>query len=560
MKIKKEITASFLFIVCFFAGWEIQENFSDLFISNTGTDYHYLQVLTRNYFSENQNLQDVIHYRIDIDLYPAEKKIKCTTDITLVANGDLDSIDLNFYDNFLISSFQVNGKPSVYTNRGTRLSFPNSAEPGDTIIVSVSYEGEPVRAGLSAFTFGEYNGDPVVYNMSEPVYASTWFPCNDLPDDKALLDILITNESKYTSVSNGVLIAETEKQGRSTYHWRTFYPISTYLIAVYSANYTSFSEKYYSETTQDSMEILYYAFPDHMDNAKKDFSGHPGMISVFAGLFGEYPFIKEKYGVAEFLWQQGAMEHQTIIGIGSNFVSGRNFFKDVYVHELAHHWWGNAVGPETWKDIWLNEGFATYSEALYYEALYGEDALHSTMQAKFQSYFSGTLYDPGKNIFSTTVYDKGAWVLHMLRKQTGDVNFFRILQTYFERFKYSNASTEDFKKVCEEITQTDLKKFFDQWIYKGIGQISILYDWKYESVEDAEVIEINIDQTQKEYDVYEFPLDIEIVYPGDVRERKNVFISERNTELKLIVKEKPVQIIPDPNGWLLANISEKQGN
>ena len=149
-------------------------------------------------------------------------------------------------------------------------------------------------------------------------------------------------------------------------------------------------------------------------------------------------------------------------------------FRDTYVHELSHHWWGNSVGPKTWNDIWLNEGFATYSEALYAEAKHGKDALKSKMQSKFSDNFRGTLYAPN-NLFGETVYDKGAWVLHMLRFEIGDSSFFKSLHKYYDLYKYSNASVEDFKAVCENVSGMSLDKFFDQWVYTGTDNIFCSY-------------------------------------------------------------------------------------
>ena len=279
----------------------------------------------------------------------------------------------------------------------------------DTFTIEIKYKGTPQRSGFDGFVFGNVNGKSLVYNISEPIYASTWFPCDDDPADKALLDVEITNDSQFVSVSNGLLVSETNNGNKKTYHYKTVYPISTYLIAVYSAPYKTFYDVYIGLDGKDSMKVEYYVMPEHFEDAKIDFADHVDMMKTLSKIFGEYPFIKEKYGVAEFLWNFGAMENQTITGIGYAFVSGNDFFKDTYVHELAHHWWGNSVGPKTWNDIWLNEGFATYSEALYAEAKHGKDALKSKMQVKFSDNFRGTLYAP-KDLFGETVYDKGAWV------------------------------------------------------------------------------------------------------------------------------------------------------
>ena len=182
----------------------------------------------------------------------------------------------------------------------------------------IKYNGTPVKAGLASFAFDTYKNKPMIYSLNEPNFASTWFPCNDKPDDKALLDIKITNDSSNVSVSNGVLVNIIKNKERTTYHWKTVYPISTYLICLYSSDYRHFSQQYTSLSGK-TMNIDYYAFPDQLDMAKADFEFHPEVMKFFEKLFGEYPFIKEKYGVAEFQWQMGAMEHQTITGIGSNF-------------------------------------------------------------------------------------------------------------------------------------------------------------------------------------------------------------------------------------------------
>ncbi len=509
-----------------------------------------------NYISQNQYNTDILHYDLRFDLFPEKKllvgkaKIKGT-----FKDKNLPKLDLNFYDNMKINYLTLNGEEVSYFHEGTRLSIPFEDEIIDTFVVEIHYEGKPKRIGLSAFVFGEINGRSVIYNLSEPTYSSTWYPCNDIPDDKALADIHITNDSIYTSVSNGVLINEEIIRGRKTANWKILYPISTYLISIYSSEYVNFKDYYYSNITKDSLPFEYYVFPEHLENAKKDFEEHPQMMEFFASTFGEYPFMKEKYGVAEFLWQFGAMEHQTITGIGSNFVSGRKFFTDIYVHELAHHWWGNAVGPKTWKDIWLNEGFATYSEALYDEHKTGSDALKSTMLSKYQDNFIGRLYDPADDLFNQTIYDKGAWVLHMLRWEVGDSSFFRILRNYFEEYKYKSASTSDFKKICEEISGKDLTKFFDQWIYKGDDQIKMNIEWKIESEKNNNVtVQIDFKQLQERYKEFHFPVEIQFVDKNGKYENARFYIDEREDVLFHELKFEPDTVVSDPDYWLLADI------
>jgi aminopeptidase N len=517
--------------------------------------------LPPGYISENQKMIDVLHYDLYIDLYPSQKLLKGKAGLTVkLMNKNMNSIDLNFYDNMKISKLLVDGNEAGFTNEKTRLTIPlkDTDSSRDTLQLEINYEGKPIRAGLGALSFGEINSKSVVYNLNEPIYASTWFPCNDMPTDKALLDIFISNDSSKTSVSNGKLIEVIKDGGRNTYHWKTYYPISTYLICVYSADYASFTDKYISADKRDTLPIQYYVFPWHLKFAKNDFEDHPGMIKYFSDTFGEYPFIKEKYGVAEFLWQLGAMEHQTITGIGSNFLNGRKFFNDIYVHELSHHWWGDCVGPATWKDIWLNEGFATYCEALYAESKSGPSALQSTMRSKYSESFSGTLYDPGDNLFSSTVYDKGGWVLHMLRWETGDSAFFKILRTYFKKYKYNTASTEDFKKVCEDVSGKNLEKFFDQWVYKGDDQINLLYSWDKKKEDDGYKVFLNFEQTQTDYPVYNFAIEAEFDLENGVAVYRKFYVDSRTKDFEISLDQKPEKLTLDPNNWLLAKIRDKR--
>lgn len=506
-----------------------------------------------DYASANQYKINVLHYFINIDLRPEEKMLKGDVVITgAFLDKNISQIDLNFYDNMKIYLLLLNGKTSSFTEKGTRLSIPLSGIQPDTFEVRVLYEGTPKRAGFSSFVFGEINGKSCIYNLSEPNYASTWLPCNDIPSDKALLDMEITNDSSEVSASNGKLVSITTSGSRRTYYWKTIYPVSTYLICLYSSSYINFSDKYISQDKADTMAIEYYVFPKQLENAKVDFQDLPEMIGFFSKTFGEYPFIKEKYGIAEFLWQFGAMETQTLMGIGSNFIGGENFFTEIYIHELAHHWFGDAVGPASWKDIWLNEGFATYCEALYAEHVGGSGALRSSMMSKL-GVFDGTVYNP-KDLFSHTVYEKGAWILHLLRHETGDSVFFKILRNYYESYKYKSASTKDFENVCEKVSGKNLSSFFEQWVFIGSGIINLDYSWKPNKSSNNCNITLNVDQTQTEYDTYNFPLDMKILFNDYTTEYRTIRINKRQNILNLEFSKEPLEITLDPDNWLPARI------
>lgn len=518
--------------------------------------------LEENYISQNQLKLDILHYDIDLSLNPEIKNIQAVVYITgLSKENGLNKIDLNFYDNLKISELLVNGIKADYTNSGSRLTIilPSGVEK-DTFNLKISYGGKPKNLGLSSFVFGEINNRSLVYSLNEPNYASTWFPCNDNPADKALLDIRITNDSSRVSISNGRLVEVVTKNDKRTYHWKTYYPIATYLVCLFSSNYTSFGSKYVS-AENDTLDLQYYTLPEHRKLAEKDFEDHPKFLSVFSELFGPYPFMKEKYGVAEFLWQMGAMENQTITGVGSNLINGRKFFNDIYIHELAHHWWGNAVSPASWKDVWLNEGFATYSEALYFEKVSGFDALKSTMNSKYNRYFRERLYDTDGDLFSRTIYNKGAWVLHMLRREMGDKAFFAMLKGYFEKYKYKNASTNDLMEICKEYSGKDLQTFFKQWVFEGTGIIECMYDWSCRKTDDYYKLTINFNQFQKEYSSYNFLVDVKFIYDDPVKNiTRTVRIDEKTKSFEFELNDKPVKVVIDPDGWLLAYFTAATSN
>jgi aminopeptidase N len=509
------------------------------------------------YITDNQRKIDIQHYNLEFDLYPENKRMIASAEITgIILKKSITQIDLNFYDNFEINSVTLNDEKTDYISDGKCFSIPLSSVLDDTFIVKITYEGTPQKSGLAGFVFGKRDGIPLVYTLSEPTYASSWFPCNDIPTDKTLLDMKITNDSSMVSVSNGILVSEKYNGARKTYHWKTIYPISTYLIALYSSDYETFSHQYVSIDGKDTMSLEYYVLPDKLENAKVDFAEHVDILRYFAEIFGEYPFIKEKYGIAEFLWRSGAMENQTITGVASSLIGGKKFFLDFYIHELAHHWWGNAVGPKSWKDIWLNEGFSSYSEALYFEYKGGAEALQSTMRNKYLSSFSGNLSEPGSHLFTNTVYDKGAWVLHMLRWEVGDSTFFRILREYFNQYKYSNASTSDFIEICERVSKKSLQKFFHQWL-EGEGEIEL--EFKVSTNKEMDLFEtiLNIEQVQEEYKYYEFPLEVRLNFSNSEPITHKIPVNTKFVRFKVKTNTEPILIEIDPNNWLLASITEE---
>ena len=555
MKVKNKILLILISII--FISFFIIGGLYLLFEREVSFIWNNIELLSfQNSYEEKNRKIDILSYDINIELFPDVEKIYADTRVTGVYHEkEKKQIALDFHDNFDIHKVQLDGKETDFSFNENQIIIDKNNTLADSFEVRIIYEGTPKNLGFGSFNFNKEGDHKMIYTLNEPIFASTWFPCNDTPSDKAELSISITNDSGMVSVSNGKLISIVKENDKITYNWKTVYPISTYLIALYSAPYKTFSQQYLTEDN-DTMNIDYYVLPEKIEDAHHAFDDHLEYLKVFSNMFGEYPFVNEKYGIAQISWTQGAMESQTITGVGTNFISRAKFFSDMLIHEVAHHWWGNAVTPKTWKDIWLSEGFATYSEALFWERTRGNSALISTMESFNFSNDSETLYDPNLNIFSQMIYNKGAWVLHMLRREIGDTLFFKTLENYYQQFKYKNADTFDFKTVCENTSNINLDKFFDQWVFSGKGIIEVSYNWEVKTLGSrTDILAISLSQIQEGYNCYSFPIDISIEDSDGNKYTTTSFIASRDTVINIEVTNEISSIEFDHESWLLGSFT-----
>jgi aminopeptidase N len=499
---------------------------------------------------------DVLHYEFDWKLDFEAQWIKGKATIKMQSLGNLDRITLHFADNMHVTRIKQDKKPVSFMHQNDLLDiYPHQTlNPDEEITLTISYSGSP-QSGLN-FTY--HGNDPIIWSLDEPIYAREWFPCYDVPTDKATVKMHITVSDDMIVASNGVLIDVISNPDLTkTFTWEENYPISTYLISIAATNYETFSDVYASDS--QTMEVLYYAYPEHLAEAQEDFSVTVPMIEFYADLFGEYPFLNEKYGMAE-IPGRASMEHQTCTSLSSRLVTGTHRYDYIIAHELAHQWWGDLVTMSEWADIWLNEGFATYSDALWVENLYGFEGLKSRMSVFKNIYFTyhegedHPIYDPPSgHLFCEIEYEKAAWVLHMLRFVVGDNNFWRILREYAQIYAFSNASTEDFRAVCENIHGEDLGWFFDQWIYEA-GYPTYQFGWGYTSQNKVRVV---INQVQEEFSLFSMPVELAFILPsGTVR--KVVWVEDENNVFQFDFPEKPLQVLMDPDSWILCLLEDFQ--
>jgi len=496
---------------------------------------------------------DVLNYRFNWNLDYDRRHIqgRVTVEARSLAS-ELRTIDLHLDQSMAVTAIRSGGQPVGFTHSGRQLTvnLPQAVPENSLFEVTIDYHGLP-QAGLN---FSTHETSPIIWSLDEPSDARYWFPCYDYPSDKATADIRITVPSSMVAASNGVLTSILVNSSDTvTYIWREEYPISTYLIFVAATDYQILTDTY--TTSDGSMPLSFFVYPEHLEAAQEDFSITVSMIEYFAGLFGEYPFFKEKYGMAE-IPGRTSMEHQTCTSIADQLVLGTHAYDHIIAHELAHQWWGDLVSPKEWADIWLNEGFASYSEALWEEHLFGFPGLRVQMADFKERYFRDhqgnehPIYSPPEgHLFCIIEYKKAAWVLHMLRYITGEERFWEILRTWGEEFAYASADTEDFRAVCERITGDDLKWFFDQWLY-GYGYPQFRVGWT--SQEGRTKVTINQAQDNQ---IFRTPLEIRFELSSGSR-TETVWVDDKTETFSFPLPEIPSEVRIDPDGWVLCDVAK----
>ncbi len=505
--------------------------------------------------NQNQEKIDIKFYELNLDIDFNSSRLRGSVTVNgVIGNIYPDFIELDLYDNMTVDSILQNNIPILYLHENDMLKIPISditLNDENLFSLTIFYQGTPDHCGAGGFKFDEHQNIGHVWTLSEAYCARSWWPCKDDPSDKAdSVNIIISVplEPAYIVASNGLLSSTTINNNKKTYFWKERYPITTYLVSLAIYPYTKWVDQYVSPISSDTMLIEHYVFPDRYEASYPNYSLTKDMLSFFSELFGEYPFISEKYGHADFTWG-GGMEHQTLSSMGS-------FSQNLMVHELGHSWWGNLITCKTFNDIWLNEGFARYCQALWAEHMYGREAYFDFMN-NHAYYGAGTIYveNPSSNsqIFSAGLsYNKASWVLHMLRHKVGETMFFDILKSYAsnDSLSYNAASTSDFQKVCEDISGLDFEQFFQQWIY-GEKYPKYELSWWHEG---NGIYNVKIDQVQS-YNFFSMPIDLKFSGSAGPMLVDTTIVIENNNSSQLyefsgfnfLVEN----VMLDPENWIL---------
>ncbi|SKC09200.1 M1 family aminopeptidase, partial [Alkalitalea saponilacus] len=517
---------------------------------------------------------DIRFYHLHIDVDIENEKIYGDVYIELTAVNNLNQVVLNLHSDFEITSVGEDATSWTLENNLLTLGLNSSFNVGETVKLRIVYNGNPPLAPgrfiNKGFRFDRHSNQtvPAIANYSTPYLSHYWFPCKDGPTDKAdrvWVDITIPDESyngqPLMAVSNGVLLNDNPpvENGKRTFQWRHEHPIVPYYILVAVSNYVLIEDQYENTVNGNSFPLEFYAYPQDIVDANSAMVKMHDIMDAFIHYFGDYPFADEKFGMTQvpLSW---AIENQTnpiIGGFGENWA-------DIIVHETSHMWFGASITNQTWQHVWLNEGFATYAEALYKEfsSDFNIEEYHTRMRAmekRFNDFPNLYLSDDSNYdyIFEEIYYEKGAWLLHMLRGQLGDELFFDCIKSYAQNpnFRFGHATTEDFRDHCQAISGKDLTTFFQQWVYDFAFPI---YSYDYLTDDVSGETTFTLFQRQNaiwgDREVFEMEVDIKFNFDDGTSVIERVVNNAVEQQFTFNFGKAIQQIEIDPDEWIIREI------
>lgn len=501
---------------------------------------------------------DVKYYRCEWETDPAVRYIKGIVTSYFVITTDANYISYDLMNDLHVDSVkQKNNLLSFSQMDNTlKINFSSVETAGTLDSVSVYYEGVPPNTGFGSYVNTLHAGIPVMWTLSEPYGSRDWWPCKNGLDDKAdSIDVIITSPSQYTAASNGLRQNEIISGANKITHWKHRYPIATYLVCMAVTNYDVFENHVQIGNTNLLMQT--FCYPESLALFQTNTPLVLASLQYYSSIFGDYPFIREKYGHVQFGWG-GGQEHQT-----STFIVRPD--ESLMAHELAHHWFGDKITCGSWQHIWLNEGFATHLASMDMENKY---PLTVIPNRKLEIENITSL--PGGSVFvedttnvnrifnSRLTYIKGSHLLYMLRWILTDPVFFKGIRKYFNDslLSFGFARTKDLQRSLEDVSGVNLDYFFNEWFY-GQGYPSYHVQW---SQIGNDYVKIKMDQTTSDPSVNFFELPVALQFKNATQQKTIIVDNKYNGELFFkdigFVAD---TVIIDPEYWLITknNIAEK---
>lgn len=513
---------------------------------------------------------DVLHYAISLDLYknystPFPKSFIGSVAVTLRADTIISSILLNAVNtSLLIDSVKSAGMSFTHSNNLLTIQLNRTYQLNESLNVVIYYKHKDVAD--AAFYVGS---DGMVFTDAEPEGARKWFPCWDKPSDKATVELTAKVPVSVKLGSNGLLIDTTRNGDTLTYHWRSKEPVATYLVVISSKVNYNLDIVYWKKLSnlKDSIPMYFYWNSGEsqigLNNIKTKIIP---MTNRFSELFGEHPFEKNGFATMNNSFTWGGMENQTLTSLLPNGYTNENLIS----HEYAHQWFGDLITCATWADIWMNEGFATYGESIWYEYTSGYSRYKTDINACATGYLNANpgraIYVPSwavttpstSQLFNTAVtYYKGACVLHMLRYVLGDSTFFSAIKDYATNpaLRFGTITTDDFINQINTSTKQDLTWFFDQWVKVANHPI---YSIQYAVNDNDSTSRVMIAQTQATGAFWKMPIELKFSLSNGKDTTLRVFNSVNKDTFTFKFPSVPVSMVFDPDNNIVLKIATTQ--
>lgn len=506
-----------------------------------------------------QSKIDVLHYKFEIELNDKNDQVSGKTYIQFVSlhssstfTIDLATVGDNKKGMTVHKIWLTNDtlKNLKFNHLNSKLTISNSAplQKGDTSTLFITYSGIPSDGLIiSKNKFGKRT----FFADNWPNRAHHWIPCVDDPADKASVEFIVTAPDHYKVISNGILVEEKNIPGnKKQTHYKEEVPLPTKVMVIGAAD---FAVEKAGEV--NNVPVYSWVFAENKEKGFYDYAQAVEILSFFTDYIAPFPYKKLANVQSKTIF--GGMENAGAIFYHESSVTGERLEESLLAHEIAHQWFGDMATEKNFPHLWLSEGFATYLTHIYMEHKYGTDKLEKGIEedrnqiidfAKMKQLPVVDTVSPLMSLLNPNSYQKGSWVLHMLRRQLGDPVFHQIIRTYYETYKGKNADTEDFRAVAEKVSGKNLETFFHQWLYNpGIPQLDM--NWKYTEAEKK--ISLTVKQTQKNV-LFEFPLQIWVQQTLSSDPLFITMMIGKNTEtIDLPVSGKPARVIADPLTSLL---------
>ncbi|RJP22965.1 MAG: hypothetical protein C4527_21165 [Candidatus Omnitrophota bacterium] len=501
---------------------------------------------------------DFEHMRLEIKVFMSEKRIEGTIHYRFrPLHDNVRQIRFDAEEMKIQAVQSPSGRDVKWNHADNALhvTFPAPLAYGQETEIAIQYAASPAEGMYFTDSKHVYPQNPdQLYTLVEPYWSSRWYPCVDYPNDRMVTEMIVTAPKEFDTLSNGLLVKSIESGEWRTDHWKQEIPHVVYLVSLVVGKFDVVKDEW------RGVPVEYYVEKGRGADARPSMGKTPEMIECFSNYYGcPYPY--EKYAqVAVRYFGAGGMEHTTATTLHEFAVIDEEARLDhdedwLIAHELAHQWFGDYVTCKSWGELWLNEGFATYSECIWAEHVGGRDLYLDHLWDDMKSYIGSSRhytraivtnqFDDADEMFDSHSYPKAGCVLHMLRDQLGDVLFRKCLSNYLSRFAPGLVDTDDFMEIIEETTGRPMDRFFEQWIYRpGHPKIQVTHEW----LPESKRVKLTVKQTQTRAEgepPFAFPLEVEIDSASESI-RQTFEITKLNETLFLAGEEAPKSVVIDP--------------